>query len=210
MRKDINSHVSNLEEIVWPTTIEKLSSAERKPPESARDFFETALTNESCQDSNSVSCLADSFSQDLKHGITKRKVIMEKHFLIWLGVHNLTGKKNIVEILNKFGHSLSYSAASGILTAYAKSNIEKSKSSSLLPLQPSNPDEIILHYFWFDNFALETHKQYGGGAINITTMMAFLEGRTKSSNNAHFHVPQKKYCRISSNKNLPHLKRVDK
>ena len=157
-----------------------------------------------------MSCLADSFSQDLVHDITKGKVIMEKHFLIGLGVHNLTGKKNIVKILNKFGHSLSYSTASEILTAYAESNTEKSESSSLLPLQPSNPDEIILSYFWVDNFDLEKDKQYGGGAINITTMMVFQEGRIQSSTNTHFHAPQMKSHRISSNKNLAHLKRVDK
>ena len=145
-----------------------------------------------------MSRLADSFSQDLVHGITKEKVIMEKHFLTGLGVHNLTGKMNVIEILNKFGHSLSYLTASEILTAYAKSNIEKSKSSSLLPLQPSNLNEIVLSYFCFDNFDLETDKQYGGGAINITTMMAFQEGRTQSSNNTYFHLPRKKSRRISS------------
>ena len=152
MREDINLHVHNLEEIVWLPTTEQLSSEERKPPESVRNFFETALTNGSRRDSNSVSRLADSFSQDLVHGITKGKVIMKEHFLLGLGVHNLTGKKNVVEIVNKFGHSLSYSTASEILSAYAKSNIEKSKSSLLLPLQLSNPDEIVLSYFWVENF----------------------------------------------------------
>ena len=144
------------------------------------------------------------------HGITKGKVIMEKHFLVGLGARNLIGKKNVVEILNRFGHSLSCSTASEILTAYAESNIEKSKSSSLLPLQPSNPDEIVLSYFWVNNFYLERDKQYGGGSINIRTMMAFQEGRTQSSNNTHFHVPRKKSRRISSDKNLNRLKRVDK
>ena len=97
MREDINSHVNNLEEIVWPPSIEQLSSEERKPPGSVRDIFETALINGSHRDSNSVSRLADSFSQDLLHGITKGKVIMEKHFLSGFGVHNLTGKKNAVD-----------------------------------------------------------------------------------------------------------------
>ena len=90
-----------------------------------------------------MSHFADSFSQDLMHDITMGKIIIKKHFLISLGVHNLSGKKNAVEILNKFDHSLSYSTASEILTDYVESNIEKSKRSLLLPLQPSNPDEII-------------------------------------------------------------------
>ena len=64
----------------------------------------------------------------------------------------------MVVVLNKFGHSLSHSNAGDILTAYAESNIKKSKSLSLLPLQPSNPDEIVLSYFWVDNLDLETDK----------------------------------------------------
>ena len=135
----------------------------KKPPESVRDFFGTALTNRGRRDSNSVSRLADSFSQDLVHGMTKGKAIMEKHFLIWFGSYNLSGEKNVVVVLNKFGHSLSHSNAGEILTAYAESNIKKSKSLSLLPLQPSNPDEIVLSYFWVDNLDLETDKWYGGG-----------------------------------------------
>ena len=83
LREDINSPVSNLEEIVWPPTIEQLCSEERKPPESVRDCFETALTNGSRRDSNSVSRLANSFSQVLVHGIPKGKVIMEKHFQLF-------------------------------------------------------------------------------------------------------------------------------
>ena len=71
LREDRNSPVSNLEEIVWPPTIEQLSSEERKLPESVRDFFQTVLTNGSRRDSNAVSRLADSFSQDLVHVITK-------------------------------------------------------------------------------------------------------------------------------------------
>ena len=89
LREDISTYVENLKKIVWPTMIEQLSADERKPPKSVRSFFETVL------------------KQDLVHGVTKGKTIMEKHFLIGLGVHNLTGQRNAVEILNKLGHSVS-------------------------------------------------------------------------------------------------------
>ena len=94
-----------------------------------------------------MSRLAGSFSQDLLHGITKGKIIIEKYYLIGVRIHNFTGKKNVAEILNKFIYLLSYSTTSEILTAYAESNIEKSKSSSLFPLQPPYRDEIVLNYF---------------------------------------------------------------
>ena len=81
-REDITSHVSNLEEILWPSTTEQLSSEKRKRLESVRDIFETTLTNGSRRYSNSASRLGDSLSQDIVHGITKEKFIIEKHFLI--------------------------------------------------------------------------------------------------------------------------------
>ena len=120
---------------------------------------------------------------------------MEKHFLVPLGVHNLTSQRNVVEILNKFGHSVSYTMTSEILTANAKSCLEKSRLSLLLPLHPSSAGKIVLSHFWVDNFDLATNKQYGGGEINITTLMAFQEGRTLED---HVHVPRKASCKISN------------
>ena len=134
---------------------------------------------------------------------------MEKHFLIGLGVHNLTGQRNVVEILSKFGHSVSYTMASEILTANAESCLEKSKLTSLLPLHPSRACEIVLSHFWVDNFDLATDKQYGGGEINITTLMAFQEGRTLEAHNFHIHVPRKASRRISSEDPDPIPKNVD-
>jgi hypothetical protein len=205
LREDITTHAENLQEMVWPPTIEQLSTEERKPPESVRKFYESIL---SCNNIN-ASRLADSFSQDLVHGVTKGKTIMEKHFLIGLGIHNLTGQRNVVEILNKFGHSVSYTMASEILTANAESCLEKSRLTSLLPLYPLNAGEIVLTHFWVDNFDLATDKQYGGGEINITTLMAFQEGRTLEDRNVHVHVPRKASRKISSEDLAPIPKKVD-
>ena len=65
-----------------------------------------------------------------------------------------------------------YSLMCDILTANAESAIEKSRLSSLLPLSPTAADEIVLTHFWVNNFDLMAVTQYGGGAINITTLLA--------------------------------------
>lgn len=209
LKEDITTYAENLQEIIWPPTIEQLSSEERQPPESVRNFFESVLGQPGRCGNTSISRLVDSFSQDLVHGVTKGKTLMEKHFLIGLGVHNLTGQRNVVEILSKLGHSVSYTMTSEILTANAESCLEKSRLTSLLPLHPSRAGEIVLSHFWVDNFDLATDKQYGGGEINITTLMAFQEGRTLEARDVHIHVPRKASRRISSEDPAPILKKVD-
>ena len=57
----------------------------------------------------------------------------EKHFLMGLGMHKLTGQKGVVELLHKFGHCTRYILTCDILTTNAESAIEKSKLSPLLP-----------------------------------------------------------------------------
>ena len=101
---------------------------------------------------------------------------MEKHFLIGLGLHNITGQKAVVEVLNKFGHSISYSLACDIETSQAENCMEKSKQTSILPLYPEHETESVLTYFWVDNFDVIIDKQRGGGALNITMLMPFQEG----------------------------------
>ena len=47
--------------------------------------------------------------------------------------------------------------------------------TSVLPLQPKSDEETVLTVFWADNFDKNVDKETGGGAINMTTIMAFQE-----------------------------------
>lgn len=68
-----------------------------------------------------------------------------------MGIDNLTCQKCVIETLNKYGHCLSY---------------PKHVTPTITPFQFR---WSCLSYFLVDNFDLETDKQYGGSAINITT-----------------------------------------
>ena len=59
---------------------------------------------------------------------------------------------------------------------------EKFNSPNYLPVVPQN-NEVVLIHFWADNFDTTTDQQYGGGAINITHLMAFQEGISQTSSN---------------------------
>ena len=93
----LTTHADNLQEIIWPPTIEQLPTEERKPPESVRKFFESILSQPGRCDNVNAPRLVDSFSQDLVHGVPKGRTIMEKHFLVGLGIHNLTGQRNVLK-----------------------------------------------------------------------------------------------------------------
>ena len=56
------------------------------------------------------------------------------------------------------------------------------KKSSILPIIPNSDKNIVLTYFWEDNFDHIIDKQTGGGAINTTHLVA----KKKKNNNCHY------------------------
>ena len=43
----------------------------------------------------------------------------------------------------------------------------------MLPLKSTTENDFVLTVFWADNFDMNVEVQCGGGAINITHLMAF-------------------------------------
>ena len=71
-----------------------MTSNERNPPKSVTDFLKYLLKPEKHSVSGNVNRLIDSYAADMVYGVTKGKTIPAKHFLLALGLHNITGKKN--------------------------------------------------------------------------------------------------------------------
>ena len=117
----------------------------------------------------------ESYAQDLVHGVTRGEMITAKHYLLALGLHNISCQKNVVDIINKLGHCISYSLTCDIETAQAEIALEKSKQTTLLPVKPNTTHQIVLTYFWVDNFDMNIERQCGGGALNTTHLIAFQE-----------------------------------
>ena len=107
--------------------------------------------------------------------------------MLGLGLHNITGQKKVVQIVNRLGHSISYDEVLDIETAQAKRarEIIERGESSILPIIPKSDENQVSTVFWVDNFDKKLDTERGGGAINITTMMAFQEtseGSVKTEN----------------------------
>ena len=135
-----------------------------------------------------------------------------KHFLIGLGLHNITGLKTPIQVLSHLGHSISYDLVCEVETAEAEA-AQKWMSESQSPQQnqdPSNRD-IVLTYWWFDNFNQKLEAQTGAGTIDSTHIVEFSErSKADPERPAIVNVPRSKRRSLTTSAmNLPSVK-VDK
>ena len=61
--------------------------------------------------------LVNSYASDLIHSITKIKVLTEKHFFLGVRLHNLTGQRNVVKVVNRLGQPITHVTVCDIETA---------------------------------------------------------------------------------------------
>ena len=108
---------------------------------------------------------------DLIYGVTRGKVVTLKHFLIGLGLHNITGLKTPIKILSHLDHSIDYNLLCEVETAEAEAAQKwMSESQSLQQNQ-----ESVLTYWWFDNFNQNVDSHSGKGAIDSTHIVELSE-----------------------------------
>ena len=68
----------------------------------------------------------------------------------------------------------------------------------MLALQPKYPLQTVVTVFWADNFDKNVDKENGGGAINITTIMAFQEHTIGAVHgDRKFNIPKTKSRKVS-------------
>ena len=161
--------------MTWPISLEEVSSDSRQPPESVLEFLSCLLKNKDHPNREVVNRLIQSYAADLVHGVTRGRFITSKHFLLGLGLHNITGQKKPVQIASHLGHSIDYNLVCEIETAQAEASQLLSTISGTLPVKPRTSNGTVLTFFWVDNFDLNIETQTGHGAINSTHMIAFQE-----------------------------------
>jgi len=126
LRADILAH--NHTEI-WPPQLDELNNADAFLSTSVIHFYRTVIAG-TCGDENltvSANRQIKSFGQDLIHAVTRGKRHPPKHFLLPLVVKSLMGNVELVNILNRFSHCVSYSVTEEIETALC---IQKLQSTS--------------------------------------------------------------------------------
>ena len=110
--------------------------------------------------------MIQSYASDLIYEVTRRNVITGKHFLLGLGLHNMTVQKKPVEINERLSHSIDYKFVCEIETALAEAAQILATERGALP---------VLTFFWADNFDMTVETQTGKRSIHSTHMVAFQE-----------------------------------
>lgn len=175
LRQDIIEFCKKLPPMSWPPTLEEILSDTRAAPPSSVLFLTSLLKNPKHAVTDRIRRLINSFSADFVYGVSGE--ITGKHYLMGHGLHSLTGNKETVQIANRLGHSISYDQVLDIETAQARKALQlmNSADKSILPLQPEYPTQTINIVFWADNCNMKVDTEAGGGAVEITTIMAFQE-----------------------------------
>jgi len=95
----------------WPMFPSDLSNEEFLVPEYLSRFLKGLLTSDPEMNNASprVKMLVDSFSQDIIYAVTCGKAKPPKQVLLSYGVKTLTGNVELIQMLNRFGHCVSYS-----------------------------------------------------------------------------------------------------
>ena len=174
LQSDIIEYLNNLPEIPWPLHIDSFDKAEHFP-DSIIQFLEYLVKSPGRKTTENVKRIVNSFASDFIESISGKKITTAKHLVLALGLHNKTGQKKVLQILNKLGHCISYDLTREIETSQAQVSLIEQENNSILPILPTADDDIIRTYFWVDNFDKIIKSMTGGEAVNSTHMIAFQE-----------------------------------
>ena len=155
LRNDILDYAKRIPKLTWPPNVEELNSEEQNLPECITSFISRLLTRSDQKQYESTSRLIQSYSSDLVYGVTRGKDTTAKHFLLGVGLHNITGQKKPVEINQRLGHGIDYKFVCKIETALAEAAQVLANENGALPIKPSSDNEAVLTFFCADNFDMK-------------------------------------------------------
>ena len=159
-----------------------MTSDERNPPKSATDILTYLSKPEKHSVSGNGTCLIESYAAYMVYGVTKENMIPAKHFLLALGLHNITGKQMVVGINKKLGYCKNYNTTREMETTQAMRAQQLAAKSSIFSIITNSDKIIVLPYFWEDKFDHIVDHQARSGPINTMDLVVYLE----KNDNCHY------------------------
>jgi hypothetical protein len=165
LRRCIVDAQTNSAEMPWPPSTNFLLSETIKPPDELMTFVTQLLSGRAIKDaSTKTERITRSVAQDICYAVSGGRWKMPKHLLLGMTVRHITGSAEIVSLLNRFGHCVSYTTLLELETAMCNAIVETDK---LLPVT-IDPDKNVVTHFCWDNFDLNEETPSGAGTTHST------------------------------------------
>ena len=119
-------------------------------------------------------------------------------------MNNLTGEKQTFVIVNKLRHCVSYDLCCDLETSLSEAAFLTSKKASILTITPKD-SQIVITVFWVFNVDVTVENNLGGGAINMTHLMAFQEQALYDKHSLHVPVERTRKHKFSALDDNEHI-----
>ena len=161
----IRSDIKNMKKKPWPPQPDQLTADYMKLPDSLEIFLRVLLTGDvkqSVPSSNSREHrLVESLGQDFVYTVSGGSIIPAKHILLPWSVKSLTGNVELIQMLNRLGHGMSYSKLVELDTTLCLQKQAMTAADDVI--LPSNVHPIIPTTLAFDNIDRLEETLSGGG-----------------------------------------------
>ena len=181
---NVRSDVKALEGITsWPPGVSELNPEQVTLPSSLQLLLSYLIHG-----NTKKSTKTNSLGQDIIYNVHQGGILTPKHLLLPFTVKSMTGSIELIKILNRLGHGVSYSKIYEVDTAYA---IQKfSSSTSMIPDEIQPYQQVTLVY---DNIDRREETLSGAGTTHrvngIAIQKAFIGPQLPPS---HPNVPKTK------------------
>ena len=159
----------------WPPTGDCISEDNITIPDMLYNWFAWVLTEDSStptislkreSTSEMIHRRITSFAQDLIYSVSRGRIKTPKHVGLSVLIKSVTGSAEIVKVLNKFGHCISYDQLEEVETAIASQVVTAAENAEVFI--PSNIKSGIFSTFCWDNNDLSEETLNGIGTTHCT------------------------------------------
>ncbi|KAI8521965.1 hypothetical protein Bbelb_017190 [Branchiostoma belcheri] len=177
LRDDIRKHDRPQ---AWPPVITEEDQSRDIIPASVVKFLCYLLTGgvNYADVSQKVERLVTSFGYDLVYAVSQGKVKTPKHITLAFSVKSLTGNVELVQLLNRLGHSVSYTQMEEISTALCLQKL--SNTDGDVPLPSTLRNQAFTTLAW-DNIDRLEETVSGGGTSHRVNGIAVQTKMTEST-----------------------------
>ena len=163
LRDSVFNAFDNREPDAWPPDFKSLKCGDVVPADIV-SFLSILISGKEAPVSTKNKRLIDSLGQDICRAVTNAEWKLLKHILLCMTLRHLFRSKELITLINRFGHCENHSYSLELETAMAKA-VEESSSmlSNQIICHPSGPS---VFHSEFDNFDQFVNDLSGKGSVH--------------------------------------------